>query len=411
MENSIKPRRVVLAVVAVLAAHTVPPPALAAEPAAAGESGAPAAPGRPKILWVPAVLVGQVRAIYEKRIQKALGDALLASDRMECLTDADRAEKPAVPKNKTAPVKASPQSRHIDEADLARQEATDLAADGKNREALSKFREAIAGYERSSSELVDFSKLADAYARAGLAAFATGAGLAETTRLFEAGVTLQPTLVIDRRKQAKELLDAFDGVHERIENGKKFAVAVEGSAAGAEAYVDGVKIASFPGKSEPLPAGTHYVQVRGFGWQPWATVVRVRAKDVTVTAKPVEVKKEKAPRKEVELGIDAMEDCAKAGAFASDACRIPATKLSRQTGAKYLIFCAVRPDRYGRLSMHPFVLEAASGATIALKPLDLSGDLSDLNARAAVFEGDVAAATEHFVRARALTHTPSVYGK
>ncbi len=384
---------------------------LAGSAFAAGAQANEAEAAKPKLLLAPAVYIGEVRAIYEKRIQKAIGDALASSSRVELLTDKDRAEKPALPKDKIAPVKSTPQSRHIDEADVWRQEATDLAADGKAKEALTKFREAIAAYERSSAELVDFSKLADAYARAGLAAYASGAGLAEATRLFEAGVTIQPTLVIDRRKQDKELLDAFDGVHDRLENGKRFAIGVEGTGEGAEVFVDGVKIGALPGKSTPLPLGTHYVQVRGANWQPWATAVKVKNKDLAVTAKLVEIKKEKAARKEVELGIDAMEDCAKSGAFATDKCRIPAGKLGKQTGATYIVFCAVKPDRYGRLSLHPFVLETASGATVALKAIDVATDLADLNARAATLEGDVADSTEHFAKSRALTGTPKVYGK
>ena len=378
--------------------------AAAAEPQNADAS-------KPKVMLVPAIYVGEVRAIYEKRIQKSLSDALASSSRLDLLTDKDRAEKPALPKDKTAPVKSTPQSRHIDEADMWRQEGTDLAADGKPKEALAKFRDAIAAYERSSAELVDFSKLADAYARAGLAAYVTGGGLAEATRLFEAGVTIQPTLVIDRRKQEKVLLDAFDSVHERLENGKRFAIAVEGAGEGAEVFVDGVKIGALPGKSTPVPPGTHYVQVRGNNWQPWAAAVKIKNKEMTVTAKLVEVKKEKAPRKEVEFGVDAMEDCAKSGAFASDKCRIPAGKLGKQTGATYLIFTAVKPDRYGRLSLHPFVMESATGATVPLKPIDLASDLADLNARSATFETDVADGTEHFAKVRALTGTPKVYSK
>lgn len=384
---------------------------LAAPQLAVATSASAAEDGKPKLLLVPTIYVGEVRAIYEKRIQKSLGDALSSSGRVELLTDKDRAEKPALPKDKTAPVKSTPQSRHIDEADMWRQEGTDLATEGKHKEALAKFRDAIGAYERSSSELVDFSKLADAYARAGLSAYASGGGLAETTRLFEAGVTIQPTLVIDRRKQEKELLDAFDSAHERLENGKRFAIAVEGVGEGAEVFVDGVKIGALPAKSTPLPLGTHHVQVRGANWQPWATAVKIKNKDVVVTAKPVEVKKEKAARKEVELGIDAMEDCAKAGAFGSDKCRIPAAKLGKQTGATYLVFTAVKPDRYGRLSLHPFVMESASGATVPLKPIDLASDLADLNARAAAFESEVADGTEHFAKARALTGTPKVYSK
>ena len=365
--------------------------------------------GKPKVLVVPAAYVGEVRAIYEKKIQKSLSDAFAASNRLDVLTDKDRAEKPAPAKDKTVQVKTTAQSRQIDEADLKRQEGTDLAAEGKNKEALAKFREAIGQYERSASELVDFTKLADAYARAGLAASATGAPMAEVTRLFEAGVTIQPTLVIDRRKQPKELLDAFDSAHDRIENGKRAVIHVEGVGAGAEVFVDGVKVGPLPSKTEPLPIGTHHVQVRGADWQLWYQAVKLKGKDATITVKLVELKKEKAAKKEPELGIDALEDCAKAGAFASDKCRIPGQKLGKQTGATYLVFCAVKADRYGRLQLHPFVGESASGATVALKPIDVAADLADLNARAAKFESDVADAAEKFPKARALTHTPAVF--
>lgn len=376
-------------------------------PCALAEQPAPDA--NPKVLVVPAAYVGEVRAIYEKKIQKGLSDAFAASNRLDVLTDKDRAEKPAVAKDKTAQVKSTVQSRQIDEADLKRQEGTDLAAEGKHKEALGKFRAAITQYEQSASELVDFTKLADAYARAGLAASATGATMAEVTRLFEAGVTIQPTLVIDRRKQSKELLAAFDAAHDRVENGKRAVIHVEGEAAGADVFVDGVKVGPLPAHSEPLPVGTHHVQVRGGDWQPWYKSLNLRAKDSTISAKLVEVKKEKAARKDVELGIDALEDCAKAGAFGSDKCRIPGQKLGKQTGASYLVFCAVKADRYGRLQLHPFLAESATGATVALKPIDLAADLADLNARAAKFEADVADTAANFPKARALTHTPSVY--
>ncbi len=46
---------------------------------------------KPKLLIVPTVYIGEVRAIYEKRIQKSLSDALASSSRVDLLTDKDRA--------------------------------------------------------------------------------------------------------------------------------------------------------------------------------------------------------------------------------------------------------------------------------------------------------------------------------
>ena len=110
-----------------------------------------------------------------------------------------------------------------------------------------------------------------------------------------------------------------------------------------------------------------------------------------------------------DLTVAALADCAKQGAFTADVCKTPAAKLAKQTGAEYLVFAAIKADRYGRLSVHPFVMEGASGATVALKPIEFAADLADLNAKAANIEADVDAAVHPFAKARALTKPATVF--
>lgn len=379
-------------------------PTLAAEPAKPGEKSSEI-----KVLLVPPAALGEVRPVFEKRIAKALQDALAFSSRLELRTDSDRAAAPEADKKKAVQVRGSLTSRRIDEADQMRQEGTDLAADGKHGPALDRLRDAIAGYERSYLELVDYTKLADAYARAGLSAFHSGAGLGEAVRLFELGITLQPTLVVDRRKQPKELLDAFDAVHARFDKQPKLAITIEGAATGAEAFVDGVKVGPLPARKEGLIPGAHYVQVRGDGWQPWGQEVMLRGKDAKVTAKATAQKVTAPPPAEIELSVEMLDPCSRQGLYHADLCKGRAVKLAKQTGAEFLVFCAIRADRYGRLTLHPFVMDGKSGATVALRPLELAQDLGDLNARAALVEADVDAALRPFSAARALTKTPSAY--
>jgi len=376
---------------------------------AAGRADVPDAKARAKLLLVPPVAVGNVRPVLEKRIAKTLQDSLAFAAHLELLTDRDRAEKPAPDKLKPVLVKGSATSRRIDEADLWRQEGTDLAAEGKHGPALDKLRAAIAAYEKSYLELVDYTKLADAYARGGIEAFGAAGGAAEAQRLFENGIALQPTLVIDRRKQSKELIALFDGVHERLDKHKRLALTIEGTAPGAEAFIDGVKVGPLPAHKDDLLPGRHYVQVRGDAWQPWGKPVDLKGKPVVVVAKPQAVKVAAPAAAPLELTVAALADCAKAGAFHADACKTLGGRLTKQTGAEFLVFAAIKADRYGRLSVHPFVMEGQSGATVALKPIEFAADLADLNAKAADIETQVDAAVHPFAKVRALTRPATVF--
>ena len=328
---------------------------------AANARGDPTGKGAPRVLIVPAVALGDVRPLFEKRVAKAMADAVQFSTKVQVVTDRDRPAKGPGDGKKAILVKGSLASRRIDEADVVRQEATDLAAEDKHAEAYDKFREAIVLYEKAYMELVDFTKLADGFARAGITAYRSGAGGAEATRLFEQGIVLQPTLVIDRRKQSPALLALFDGIHERVGNHAKINISVECLAVGAEAFIDGVRVGPLPAIGEDFRPGTHYVQIRGGAWQPWGAVVRAHTKDVRVACKPVALKVVAAQAAEPdELSVATLEPCARQGAFHTDVCRAPMQNLARQTGTEFFVLGAIRADRYGRLTYHPFAADATS---------------------------------------------------
>jgi hypothetical protein len=129
-------------------------------------------PGRSRLLVVPSVPVGEVRAVQEKRVAKAIADQMATSGAFDVVTDKDKvADK--VDGKKGAP-KVSTASKRIEAADAVRQEGADLLTDGKAAEALDKLRDAIGLYSKAYLELVDYGKLADAYASAAEAAFQAG---------------------------------------------------------------------------------------------------------------------------------------------------------------------------------------------------------------------------------------------
>ncbi len=376
-------------------------PARAADPAAAEPEA------KPKLMIVPPTTFGEPKPAQERRVFKAAQDQLSASAAFDLVSDRDKVPDKVDPK-KNAP-KPSLSSKRIDAADAVRQEGINLQAEGKHGEALDKLRNAVALYEKAYLELVNYSNLADAYMRAGVCAHYAGQGAAEATHWFELGIAIEPTLVIDRRKQDKALLELFDGLHAKMQAASKAAIEVEvPDGANVEVYVDGVRLNTAPFRAQNLIPGTHYAQIRGEGILPWGSIVRLGKKDAKVTAKIVEVKKEEK-KVEAPLTLEALADCARVGAFTMPLCKAPAAKLGKQTGAAFYWFGLLRFDRFNRPSVVPFLMDLGSGGTVQLKIIELAPDFGDLNRKMTEHEAEVSAAVSQFPKARALTKTPAAY--
>lgn len=366
----------------------------------------PAADDRIPIVVVPTQPVGEIRPTHVARVAKALSDKLQATGDLELLTDRSRPEKGNEAAAKAPEVTAA--GKKLEAADLLRQEATDLAAEGQHGPALAKFKQAIAAYEAGFVELVDFSKLADALARAGVCAFTLGSK-AEATRLWEEGVSLQPTLVIDRRKQAKELLDAFDAVHAKLDALPKVELLVDGPPTeGAEVFVDGVRVGPLPAKATGLTPGKHYVQLRGEAVEPWAASVGVGKKGGKAKPKVVLRKLPTAEETRV-LAYADLAPCAQTGAFHTPLCKRLSTQLSKQTGARFVVFSAVAADRFGRVMLQAFVAEAGHGGAVVLPSIELAADLTDLAQKLVDLEEAAASVVQKFPHDKVLTKIPSFY--
>jgi len=397
-----------------LNALRLPVPALAAALASIFAVGLLATPshaaqkkGPPGILVIPTTEVGKVRGLFLRRVTKAVHDTIGFSNALHLLKDTDRAGKEE--DAATIKPKETVKGRQIASADLARQAGTDLLMAKKYKIAYRKLRFAAKAYELAFSELVDFTKLADAYARSAVAAWYAKKGKREVAELFRLGLSLQPTLVIDRRGTNKKLLELFDGMRVSHEKAKRYAVQVKGNAPGVTVFVDGVKIGPLPARAPGLLPGTHYVQTRGPGWHNWAKSVRVRKRDASVKAKPKKIKV-KAAKKVKIWSTEELTPCGLGGAFTAKGCRKRLRALAEQTGAEYIVLTALAADRYDRLTVHTFLMKVGKKMrVIALRPIGVAKNLGDLNARMTDMEKAVVAATKKFPKARALNRPPKVF--
>ncbi len=364
-------------------------------------------PGRPRLLVVPPAPIGEVSVVQLKRIGKGLADQLKTSPVFDVVTDKDKVAQKTDGK-KNAP-KTSAASKRIDAADAVRQEGMNLQAEGKYKEALDKFGDAVGLYERAYLELVDYGNLASSYTGAGVSAFYAGRPAAEVAHWFELGIAILPTLVIDRRKQDKALLELFDKTHEQMDKLPKLNLVIDGPTTdGVEAYVDGVKIGPLPAKATGLVPGVHYAQIHGEGFVPWGTVVHVRGKDAKVTAKIAAIKVEEK-KVEAPVTVEVLADCARFGGFHLPVCKGPAPKLARQVGANFFVFAGIKLDRFNRPTVHAFVMDTAELLTVSIKPQELAADLGDLNRKMEELEADVSKAVESFPKAKALQKVPAVW--
>ena len=381
--------------------------ALVATLAASASASAADKAGPPGILVIPTTNIGTVRELFLLRVAKAVSDTLSFSNAVRLLKENDRAGKEEDTKGATP--KDSAKSRQIADADRTRQEGTDLAMAGKHKVAYRKLRHAAKAYELAFSELVDFTKLADAYARSAVSGWYAKHGARDVVELFRLGLALQPTLVIDRRGTDKKLLELFDGMREGIEKSSRHAIDITGGTPEVIAFVDGVKIGPLPARASGLLPGTHYVQVRGPGWHSWAKSVALHTRDASVKAKLKAIKAAKA--KEVKIWTIAdVTPCAAGGKFVGKDCRNLAMALAAQTGAEYLLFTALAADRYGRLTVHPFLMRVGKkGAVVGLKSIEVAKNLADLNSRMTDMEQAVVAAIKDFPTNRALNRTPKVF--
>ena len=258
-----------------------------------------AAEGPARVVVVPAATLGEVREIFVKRLNKKIRDVLAFAGRVKVLKAEDRLPKPLTEKKVIK--KPSKAQLQLAEADRLRLEGMDFYGKAKFKRAYRRFLHATQIYEKYFYELVDYNNLADAYARAAVAASRGGLKKHDVKFLFTNGLSLQPTLVIDRRKAPAKLLEMFDSLVAITKKAKRKEVALvaKGDAEGAIAYVDGHRVGPLPGRRGGLLSGYHYVQVRSPNHKPWGKQIRIRSKNVTVKIKlkPIKKKKVKAPPK------------------------------------------------------------------------------------------------------------------
>jgi len=300
----------------------------------------------------------------------------------------------------------SPQAKAIDKADKLVAAAREVIAEGEALADAAKMLGAAAQrYEQNFVELADFSKLVDCYALIAQVALALDDDKSAADNVGHA-LAIQPSFVVDGRKQNKDLKALVDKIRDQLDAKPKTDITVDSSQPDAEVFVDGVKIGAAPATAKGLYQGAHYVQVRKAGATPWGQALVAKGKPLATRAI---LQMEVAPENEIAVAVssDDLKEFVHKGAFHDKVFKNSAALFARQVGATHLLFGVVN-KRPTVLELHLFLYGAKARKTCAIDKIEYAPNLTNLQMPTLDAEGRVRTAL--LGCSSEVTATPAVFG-
>ncbi|MCB9737758.1 MAG: PEGA domain-containing protein [Deltaproteobacteria bacterium] len=314
------------------------------------------------------------------------------------------------PRRKTRRAKTPQQTeaqKQLDKADEALIAGRDgLQAGDDLATAFRLLEAAIARYEEHFVELVDFTKLVDAYARAAEAALKLGKKR-EAKALVTKALTIQPTFVLDNVRSYPELVELLKETRERLTKRRAGDIEVSANVEGAVVFVDGVRLGEAPAEAKDLLPGTHYVQVKKDNAEPWGRAVTVRGRTVKVAAK-LEVEEDEGSEIALAVRYTDIKPIPEKGEYHTKLVRNFSFMFARQIQAQYLLYGVLATTMRG-IELHLFLFDFKARKVAALQPVEFASNLGNMQMKILEAEGYVRAAVASFPADRVVADVPEVY--
>ena len=309
---------------------------------------------------------------------------------------------------RTASATQTEAQKNLDKADEALIAGRDGLASGEDLDTAYALLEAsIARFEKYFTELVDFTKLVDAYARAADAALKLGKKNEAKANITKA-LTIQPTLVLDR-KASEELRELVKTTRETLAGRKAGSIAVTANVEGAQLYVDGVSVGDVPAEAKDLFPGTHFVQVKKEGAETWGKAVTVRGRQIKLSAK-LDVEEDEGTEIAIAVRFDDIKPVAEKGNFHEKLAKNFSFMFSRQLRARFLLYGVLAKSARG-IELHLFLFDATIRKFAALDPVEFSANLSNMQMKILEAEGLIRAAVASFPEKNEVTEQPPVFAR
>jgi hypothetical protein len=360
---------------------------------------------KPTVGIVPFARKGEVGVLAAARIEEYMRQTIQAAEALKLLpAKVIESGKPATPIVKEVKEKPlSPALKALDRADTLAVTARTMVEEGEDpNDTLKLLKAAAQRYEDNFVELIDFTKLIDVYAQAATVSLKLNDTKAAKEWL-EKAVVLQPTFVVDTRKASKPLQKALTEARQGLADKEGANLTIDCPAAGADVFVDGVKVGNCPSQVKDLLQGTHYVQVRKVGALPWGQTFIAKGKDGSITAN-IKVE-EDASSIGLTIPPEDVKAFAGSGNFHEKVFKNMAAAFSKQIGAQYLLYGVVSKNARN-LELHLFLFHAKTKRTCALDKVEYQPTLGDLQMKTLDAEGRVRAALN---TCKEVTDLPAIF--
>ena len=355
----------------------------------------------PSVLIAPVAQVGGAGRLLTAAVNRSMKAMMAFSVAIRVLDERSRPKVEQQASKGGGWQHLSQAQRQIRNADAMRLRAMDLADRNYHTRAFEALSPTIAVYEATHPALVDFSKLADAYARAAVSGWHAHKGAALVQLLFKKALALQPTLVIDKRQTDDKLVALFEQTAARVQRTSVRSITVRGDVEDAKVFIDGVQVGPLPAGRGSLPEGIHYVQVRRRGKLIWARRVRVKGQDVRLR---IERKVAKRPKtrggRKIASRTWKVRDVAACGhvhRVRRRECKRRIAALAKQTGAQLVLFPTLKTDPRGRLTLSTFLVDASKGTVKHQRPVKVAADLGDVHRQLSQVQQQVVTAAHRMV--------------
>jgi tetratricopeptide (TPR) repeat protein len=299
--------------------------------------------------------------------------------------------------------------RNLDKADEALIAGRDGLESGEDLSTAYRLLEAaIERYEKYFVELVDFTKLVDAYARAAECALKLGKKSDAKAHITKA-LTIQSTFVVDQQRAYKDLVELVTETRDRLDKRRNGSISVKANVEDAIVFVDGVKLGAAPAEAKDLFAGTHYIQVKRDGADPWGKAVTVSGREVKLTAKLI-VEEDEGSEIALAVRFGDIKPFPDQGEYHTKLVRNYSALFARQIRAQYLLF-GVLARTARSIELHLFLFDADKRKVASLRPIEFATNLGDMQMKILEAEGVVRAAIASFPEDRVVTDVPEVYAR
>ncbi len=237
------------------------------------------ATGKQRVLLVPMQRGDEVSSVVPGRIFEYLQTILEMNAAIDIST-----LQTLRPPTKEEVIKAPETDATLVKADEALWAAKELVEKKAYKKAIKTYKKAMKGYEKRFAQLVDFDKYVDASLGVALAYFLSGYDDNGEDALAPV-LALRPTLLLDKRKVPEPAIAALARLKHIGDNSAKGAVEVTANIAGAEVFIDGVRVGAAPYKADGLWRGRHVVRVLADGYEPFSKTFLASTRPQKVAAK------------------------------------------------------------------------------------------------------------------------------